>query len=116
MNKIHTLILVVVLSGCAAGGGSMFHINPVADINPNMSMSEVNDIMGKRDSFKTVPYEGSDYTLFRYVNRMCTPPNVMDRCTFSIIFRNGKVVEVDTFFLEGSRQKIYTGIYTIFNN
>ena len=115
MNRVFSVILVVVLSGCA-GGGSMFHMNPVGNINPNMSMSEVNDIMGKRDSFKTVPYKGNDYTLFKYVNRMCTPPNVMDRCTFSIIFKDGKVVEVDTFFLEGSRQKVYTGIYTIFNN
>ena len=114
MNKILSVLLAAVLSSCA-GGSSMFYMNPVGGINPGMSMSEVNEIMGQRDSFKTLPYKGIDYTLFKYVNRMCTPPYIPDKCTFSIIFKEDKVVEVDTFFLEGSRQKVYTGVYTIFN-
>tara|TARA_B110000914_G_C15037598_1_gene253810 strand:+ start:60 stop:413 length:354 start_codon:yes stop_codon:yes gene_type:complete len=116
MNKIQSIVLIIILSGCAAGGGSIFHINPVGGINPGMSISEINEIMGTRDSFKTKTHEGADYTLFKYVNRNCAPPNVMDKCDFSIIFKNGKVAEVDTFYLEGSRVKTHVGISTIFLN
>lgn len=111
MNKIHTLILVVVLSGCASG------LQNMAKINPGMSMNDVTEIMGNRDSFKSVQKDGHEYTLFKYTNRHCNAHmSLREKCNFSIIFKNGKVIETDSFFLEGSREKNVTGTSIIFTN
>ena len=47
MNKILPIILVVVLSACATA-------RTLSNVNPGMSFNEVNDTMGKRDSFQVV--------------------------------------------------------------
>ena len=111
MNKMHILLLVVVLSGCASG------LQNMAKINPGMSMNDVTEIMGNRDSFKNVQKDGHEYTLFKYTNRHCNlHTSLREKCNFSIIFKNGKVIETDSFFLEGSREKNVTGTSIIFTN
>ena len=111
MNRVLAVILVVVLSGCASGTQSM------AKINPGMNMNDVIEIMGNRDSFKNVQKDGHEYTLFKYTNRHCNAHvSFREKCNFSIIFKNGKVIETDTFFLEGSREQHVTGTSIIFTN
>jgi len=110
MNKILPIILVVVLSGCAGGMSGM------QKINPGMSINTVLEIMGDRDSFKTRLKGNDEYTLFKYTNRVCSPyTNFIEKCDFSIIFKNGKAIETDTFFLESSRERRVTSISSIFN-
>ena len=113
MNKIFTIMLMVILSGCASGTQLM------KKINPGMNMNEVKEIMGNRDSFKTAEKGGVEYTQFTYSNRFCNANwSLREACDFTIIFKNGKVVETNTDFLEDSRERVVnqSGISTIFVN
>jgi len=85
MNRVLAVILVVVLSACAT-------TRTLSNINPGMSFDEVNNVMGKRDSFQLVEKNGINYTLFKWNNHLCSGW-AWDRCSFLVIFKEGRVIE-----------------------
>lgn len=89
MKKIFiSLIVVVLLTGCASG------VQKMRKLDPGMTPSEVDQIMGRRDSFKSVEHQGSTYTLYQYTNQYCNfNQSMYDKCDFFIIFKDRKVVE-----------------------
>jgi len=88
MRKALICCLMLLLIGCASGTQVM------QKIDPGMSPQEVEELMGRRDSFKTVEKDGSMYTLYQYTNRYCNAnQSLWDKCDFFIIFKNNKVIE-----------------------
>lgn len=82
------LIIMALSSGCASG------VQKMRDLEPGMTPSDVEKIMGKRDSFKSVEHQGSTYTLYQYTNQYCNfNQSMWDKCDFFIIFKDQKVVE-----------------------
>ena len=57
-------------------------------------MTEVDQIMEERDSFRTTEKDGDTYTLYQYTNQFCNAHvSMYDKCDFFVIFKNGKLVE-----------------------
>jgi hypothetical protein len=81
-------IAVVILSGCASG------LQKLRKIDPGMSMTDVEAIMGRRDSFATAEHEGRQFMLHKYTNRLCNAHvPLYEKCDFYVIFRDSAVVE-----------------------
>ncbi len=89
MKRIVILLIVAVaLGGCASG------VQKMRKIDPGMSTSEVDQIMGRRDSFRTVEYQGNTYTLYQYTNQYCNAHvSLYEKCDFFVILKDGKVIE-----------------------
>lgn len=82
------LLFAVLLISCASG------VQKMRKIDPGMNVIEVNQIMGRRDSFRSVEYKGNVYTLYQYTNQYCNAHvSLYDKCDFFVIFKNGKVIE-----------------------
>ena len=87
-NLLVLFIMAISLSGCASG------LQKMRKIDPGMNAVEVDQIMGRRDSFRTVEHEGSTYTLYEYTNQFCNAHvSLYEKCDFFVIFKNGKVIE-----------------------
>jgi hypothetical protein len=63
-------------------------------VDPGMSYSEVQKVMGKRDSFSTAVNNGSTYALHKYTNRLCNGHvSIDEKCDFYIVYENDLVIE-----------------------
>ena len=94
---IATVALALVCIACASG------VQQMGKIQPDMTPSEVNEIMEDRDSFKSIEKDGATFTLFQYTNRYCNwNVSVDEKCGFFVIFKNQKVVEIGTKYVRGS--------------
>lgn len=81
-------LALTLLQACASG------TQKLEKINPGMSFVEVQEIMGRRDSFKTTETDGATFTLYQYTNNLCNGHvSIYDKCDFFVIFKNGAVVE-----------------------
>jgi len=88
MKYFIIILTLVFLNGCASG------VQKMRKLNPGMSPTEVNTIMGTRDGFSTIENKGDSYTLFKYTNQFCdTSVTFNEKCDFFIIFKNNKVIE-----------------------
>jgi len=88
MRFLISIALVVFLVGCASG------VQKMRKVDPGMNTSEVDQIMGRRDSFKSVEHEGSTYTLYQYTNQYCNAHvSIYEKCDFFVIFKDGQVTE-----------------------
>lgn len=89
MSKLLSLILLaMLLTGCASG------VQKMRKLDPGMSADQVDEIMGRRDSFRTTEYNGDSYTLYQYTNQFCNAHVTLnEKCDFFVILKNGKVVE-----------------------
>lgn len=87
-RKLVLIIIFVFLVGCASG------VQKMRNIDPGMTLQEVNTVMGRRDSFKSAEKDGSIYTLYQYTNQYCNAHvSLWEKCDFFIIFRDEKVIE-----------------------
>ena len=85
---LFSLLLMFAIIGCASG------VQKMRKIDPGMTQEQVDDIMGRRDSFKTVEQDGNIFTLYQYTNQFCNAHvSMYEKCDFFIIFKNGKVIE-----------------------
>ncbi len=83
------MLCLVLIAGCASG------VQKLRKIDPGMSQSDVEAIMGRRDSFASAVHEGSSFTLHRYTNRMCNAHlSLHEKCDFYVVYRDERVVEV----------------------
>ncbi len=91
MNIIKKSILLFIslfLISCASG------VQNLRKIEPGMTSSEVESLMGRRDGFSSAQHEGDTYVLHKYINRLCNAHvSIYDKCDFYIIYRNGFVIE-----------------------
>lgn len=89
MRKLVSLILVgALLSGCASG------VQKMRQLDPGMSSAQVDEIMGRRDSFRTIEHDGDTYTLYQYTNQFCNAHvSLNEKCDFFVILKNEKVIE-----------------------
>ena len=82
------IVLTIILVGCASG------VQKMRKLDPGMSPIEVEKIMGRRDSFRTVENQGDTYTLYQYTNQFCNAHVTLnDKCDFFVILKNNLVVE-----------------------
>jgi len=80
--------LIFLLVACAS---TFYNLQRV---ERGMTPGEVEAIMGKSHSAKTLEKEGSVYTLYRYEDRLCNPNlSFWDTCDFLVIFKSGRVIE-----------------------
>jgi hypothetical protein len=80
--------LIFLLVACAS---TFYNLQRV---ERGMTPGEVEAIMGKNHSAKTLDKEGSVYTLYRYEGHLCNPNlSLWDTCDFLVIFRSGRVIE-----------------------
>ena len=87
-NLLIFLVVALLFSGCGSG------VQKMRKLDPGMDASEVDQIMGRRDSFRSVEHEGNTYTLYQYTNQYCNAHvSLYEKCDFFVIFRNGKVIE-----------------------
>ena len=97
MNKLLSILLVVFLISPIISSAES--IQAMQKVYPYMSKVEVEKIMGPSDSFKFAENNGKDYVLNQWTNRLCndwwnrTPLHGEDKCTFFIVYENGRVVE-----------------------
>lgn len=76
-------------------------------IQPDMTPSEVNEIMGERDGFKTVEKDGATFTLFQYTNQLCNGHvSIEEKCDFYVIFKNQRVIEIGTKYVRGAAPRM----------
>ncbi|MDA3916733.1 MAG: hypothetical protein PF690_07145 [Deltaproteobacteria bacterium] len=88
MRLIIIVIIIVAIAGCASG------VQKMRKIDPGMSYSDIDNIMGRRDSFRTVEKDGNTYTLYQYTNQFCNAHVTLhEKCDFFVIFKDGRVVE-----------------------
>lgn len=88
MKNIILFLSVALLVGCASG------VQKMRKLEPGMSTSEVDEIMGKRDSFRSAESNDDTYVLYQYTNQFCNAHvNLNEKCDFFVVFKNGKVVE-----------------------
>lgn len=88
MKKLIVIVLIASIFGCASG------VQLLRRVEPGMSPSQVDEIMGRRDSFRSAEYDGSNYTLYEYHNRYCNAHrSLYDKCDFYVIFEDDRVVE-----------------------
>ena len=62
-------------------------------IDPGMSLEQVDDVMGRRDGFSSAQLGGDNYLLYKYINRFCNAHASFDKCDFYVIFKGNKVIE-----------------------
>lgn len=85
---ISSITLLLILTSCASG------VQKMRKIDPGMNFTAVDQIMGRRDSFRTTEHKGDTYTLYQYTNQFCNAHvSLHEKCDFFIILKNGKVVE-----------------------
>lgn len=88
MKKLVLVVVFISLAGCASG------VQKLRNIDPGMTSRDVDSAMGRRDSFKSVMKDGSEYTLYQYTNQYCNAHvSMLEKCDFFVIFKDGKVVE-----------------------
>ena len=88
MRILAVILISVFIASCASG------VQNMRKLNPGMSPSEVDQIMGKRDSFSTVEKAGDIYTLYQYTNQFCNAHvSMYEKCDFFVIFKNNKIIE-----------------------
>jgi hypothetical protein len=76
---LQLLLICVFISGCASG------VQNMRKLDPGMSPAEVEQIMGKRDSFSTVEKGGDTYTLYQYTNQFCNAHvSLNEKCDFFV--------------------------------
>jgi len=86
--RLIIFVIVLAITGCASG------VQKMRKIDPGMSFSEIDTIMGRRDSFRSVDYDGNTYTLYQYTNQFCNfHVSMYEKCDFFVIFKDGKVKE-----------------------
>ena len=87
-NLLIFLLVSILFTRCASG------LQKMQKLEPGMDMTEVDQIMGRHDSFRSVEHEGNTYNLYQYTNRYCNAyVNLYEKCDSFVIFRNGKVIE-----------------------
>jgi len=85
---IIVLTAIILIGGCASG------VQKMRKLNPGMSPSDIDQIMGKRDSFSTVEKNGDIYILYQYTNQFCNAHvSIYEKCDFFVIFRNNQLIE-----------------------
>ena len=95
------LILVIVLAGCASG------VQKMRKIDPGMNPGQVDSVMGRRDSFRSVEESGSTYTLYQYTNQFCNAHvNMYEKCDFFVVFKDKAVVETGVSNVRGEAPKM----------
>lgn len=88
IRRFILIILLMLLTGCVS------NIQTLGNVNPGMSPQEVEAIMGRRDSFKSIEKDNATYTLYQYTNRYCANSfSSNEKCDFLIIFKDNKVIE-----------------------
>jgi hypothetical protein len=88
VKNLTILLIFILLTSCASG------VQKMRKLNPGMTTTEVDEIMGLRDSFRTVENNGDEYTLYQYTNQLCNGHvSFNEKCDFFVILKNGKVVE-----------------------
>lgn len=88
MRILIMILISFFIASCASG------VQKMRKLNPGMSMTEVDQIMEERDSFRTTEKDGDTYTLYQYTNQFCNAHvSMYDKCDFFVIFKNGKVIE-----------------------
>ena len=88
MKNMFLIFLLFLAVGCASG------VQKMRKIDPGMTPAEIDKIMGRRDSFRSVEHEGSIYTLYQYTNQYCNAHvSLYEKCDFFIVFKDGKVIE-----------------------
>lgn len=86
--RLLILTSILLAAGCASG------VQKMRKIDPGMNFSEVDAVMGRRDSFRSAESDGSTYTLYQYTNQFCNAHvSIYEKCDFFVIFRDGKVIE-----------------------
>ena len=89
MGKLIFLVMTLaLLISCASG------VQKMRKLDPGMSPADVDKIMGRRDSFRSVEHNSDTYTLYQYTNQLCNAHvSYLEKCDFFVIFKNDKVVE-----------------------
>lgn len=109
MKRAILLLILVLAQSCASG------TQKLEQIDPGMDFSEVELIMGRRDSFKTVEKGNETFTLFQYTNNLCNGHvSYLDKCDFFVIFKNGKVIETGVSNVRNNRPNMM--FMYLFNN
>ncbi len=103
MKQIITAIaMLVVLFGCASG------VQKLRKLDPGMSPTQVDQIMGRRDSFKTSTKDGAMFTLYQYTNHLCNGHvSIYEKCDFYVIFKNQKLIETGVKDVRSSRPNMH---------
>ncbi len=88
MRILIIVLILFLIASCASG------VQKMRKLNPGMSMTEVDKIMERRDSFKTAEKGEDAFTLYQYTNQFCNAHvSLYDKCDFFVIFKNDKVIE-----------------------
>ncbi len=88
MRIMQLFLISALMAGCASG------VQNMRKLDPGMTPADVEEIMGKRDSFSTVEKDGDTYTLYQYTNQFCNAHvSLNEKCDFIVIFKNNKVIE-----------------------
>ena len=96
-KALATTIIMMTLIGCASG------VQQLRNVDPGMTMDQVDKEMGRRDGFSTVTQEGSVFTLYQYTNRYCNwHVSMYEKCDFFVIFKDEKVIETGTKDVRGT--------------
>jgi len=112
MNIIKPLFMLgmasVLLAGCASG------VQKMRKVDPGMDYAQVDTVMGKRDTFKSVEKDGNTYTLYKYTNQLCNGHvSLYEKCDFYITFRDGEVVETGVSDVRGTAPQMqYIHLFT----
>jgi hypothetical protein len=89
-TRIFTLFMfsIILFSACASG------VQILRKIDPGMTPAEVENLLGRRDSFSSTNREGHIFVLHKYTNRLCNAHvSLNEKCDFFIVYRDGIVVE-----------------------
>lgn len=98
MKLLSFVIIALLVQSCASG------TQKLEKIDPGMSFSEVNEVMGRRDSFKTIQQGSDTFTLYQYTNNLCNGHvSMYDKCDFFVIFKNGGVIETGVADVRSNR-------------
>ena len=88
LKKTILIAILVCMVACASG------VQKMRKVDPGMSAQDVENIMGRRDSFKSVEKNDHTYTLYQYTNQYCNAHvSLWEKCDFFIIFKDDKVIE-----------------------
>jgi outer membrane protein assembly factor BamE (lipoprotein component of BamABCDE complex) len=92
LKAVIPIVLILALAACASSTQSK-----LKRVESGMGFKEVRHIMGRPDATQTVRKDGSVYVLYRYDHRRCNPNlSYYERCDFSVIFKNEKVIDTIT--------------------
>lgn len=117
MNKriqITALKTVAILAACVFVVGCASGVQKMRKVDPGMEYAQVDEVMGKRDSFKSAEKDGSTYTLYQYTNQLCNGHvSMYEKCDFYIVFKDGKVVETGVADVRGATPNMqYIHLFT----